>query len=665
MVERLRAIYMFKLHRPFAPAGDQIQAIEKLTPLLEKGADALTLLGVTGSGKTFTLANVIEKLNRPVLLLSHNKTLAMQLHAELKAFFPENAVEFFISYYDYYLPESYIPQTDTYIAKDSAVNENIEQLRLSTTASLMERKDVIVVASVSCIYGLGSPDDFTYMCLKIQTHMKLDRHTLIRHLIDTQYDRNDAAPEKGEFRVRGDTVDVFLMQRDGFIRISFFGDTVERITHHDQTTSKKLETLDCCVIFPRKHFVIPQERIDGALSSIKQEMIDQICFFKRENKLIEAQRIEQRTLHDLEMMKEIGYCTGIENYSMHLSGRPVGSRPYCLLDFFPDNYLTIIDESHVTIPQVQAMYKADQSRKGVLVEHGFRLPSARENRPLEFEEFLQMTHQTLFVSATPADYELNRSVAVVEQIVRPTGLLDPIIEIYPLDNQIDETIDQVRATTAQKMRTLITTLTKKNAERLAEYLTELKIKACYIHADIDALERSRLLNELRRGDYDCLVGINLLREGIDLPEVGLVCILDADKEGFLRSERSLTQTAGRAARNVNGRVILFADKITPAIQKVMQMTKSRRRVQDAYNKAHNITPKSIEKGVREDVSNYFLRKNKHKNESNKDPIYDLADDQILIELQQDMLTAADALEFERAAMLRDKIKEISKQKRIK
>lgn len=663
---------MFKLVSDYLPAGDQPQAIESMVRKIRQGANAITMQGVTGSGKTFTLANTIAQFDRPVLVLSHNKTLAVQLHSEFKSFFPENAVEFFISYYDYYLPESYIPQTDTYIAKDAAVNENIEQLRLSATASLLERRDVIIIASVSCIYGLGSPEDYTEMCMRIEKGMKLDRRDLLLHLIATQYERNDAAPERGQFRVRGDIVDIFQPHRDGFVRIEFWSDRVERIQMCDGITGKPYSDVNCVVVFPCKHFVMPQERIEVASKAIREELGQRLEFFRKENKLLEAQRIEQRTEYDLEMMKEMGYCTGIENYSRHLSARPPGARPYCLLDFFPKDFITIIDESHVSIPQLNAMYKADRSRKETLVEHGFRLPSALDNRPLRFEEFKQLTGQTIYVSATPATYELEQSGPPVEMVVRPTGLPDPIIEIKPLEGQIDDAIDEIKEEAMRGCRTLVTTLTKKSAERLADYLTDLKLRVRYLHSEIDTLERARILNELRRGDFDCLIGINLLREGIDLPEVGLVCILDADKEGFLRSERSLTQVAGRAARNAHGRVILYADKITDAIQSLTARTRERRKRQITYNMEHGITPKTIVKEVRETVGEYFTHKDAKSNKKETlshwsdfltdDPVKIDEKEKLIIELERDMMEAAEHLEFERAALIRDQIRKLNNSK---
>lgn len=680
---------LFQLVSEYAPSGDQPAAIKALADGLKSGRHFQTLQGVTGSGKTFTLANVIAQLDRPVLVLSHNKTLAAQLYSEFKAFFPHNAVEYFISYYDYYLPESYIPQTDTYIAKDASINENIERLRLSATASLIERRDVIVVASVSCIYGLGSPSDYEDMCIELRTGMEMNRDVLLEHLVAIQYTRNDLAPEKAQFRVRGDCVDVFLAQKEEFTRIEFWGDTIESISRCDMTTGKVLAKLQKTFIFPSKLFVMPQEKLDAATSSILAEMKERVKELESQNKLVEAQRLFQRVNYDLEMMREIGYCSGIENYSRHLAGRAPGSRPYCLLDFFQKDFITMIDESHVTIPQVQAMYRADRNRKVTLVEHGFRLPSALDNRPLKFEEFEKLTGDTVYVSATPADYELQKSGGtVIEQVVRPTGLLDPEVEIRPLGSQVDDVMEEIRKTAALGGRTIVTTLTKKSAERLADYLSELGMRVKYLHSEIDAIERVRILSELRDGAFDCLIGINLLREGIDLPEVRLVAILDADKEGFLRSERSLIQVAGRAARNAEGRVILYADIITDSIKKLLKVTKERRAKQIAYNEAHHITPKTIIKKKRETIeetifgydeskeeNKTFLTvaegrarytagsgrgKKKAENTKSAPPLSQMDITEIISELEREMMEAAEALEFERAAELRDKIRKIEK-----
>ncbi len=666
---------IFKLHSPYSPAGDQPEAIRALQEGLRNGERFQTLRGVTGSGKTFVLANAIAQENRPVLVLSHNKTLAAQLYSEFKSFFPENAVEYFISYYDYYLPESYIPQTDTYIAKDASINEDIEKLRLSATASLVERRDVIIVASVSCIYSLGAPEEFTEMCVRIDSGDTVNRDELLRRLIEIQYNRNDTAPGKGEFRVRGDVVDVFEPQRDDFIRISFFGDGIERMERRDALTGKLKSVLPQGTLFPCKHFVMPPDRIAAAAEQIRHEMRERVRFFENKGQLVEAQRISQRVEYDLEMMQELGYCSGIENYSMHLSKRAPGMRPYCLFDFFKDDFLTIIDESHVTLPQLQAMYKADRQRKQTLIDHGFRLPSALENRPLMFEEFDGLTGQTIYVSATPGENELARSASPVDLVVRPTGLLDPEIEVRPLEGQLDDVIHEIRLAAARNERTFVTTLTKKNAERLADYLSDIGIRTSYLHSELDALERVRILNKLRDGDFDCLIGINLLREGIDMPEVALVAILDADKVGFLRSERALIQTAGRAARNRNGRVILYGDSVTPGMQGLIDITAAHRKKQIAYNQKHNIVPQTVVKEKRQSVSEIIgsvPRKKKNRMPDFKCDTF--SDDtvnfdklglsekesaELIAELTGEMLAAAEALEFERAADLRDRIRQLS------
>ena len=670
---------IFKLHAPYAPAGDQPQAIAQLQQNLQSGKRFQTLQGVTGSGKTFTLANAIANENRPVLVLSHNKTLAAQLYSEFKSFFPENAVEYFINYYDYYLPESYIPQTDTYIAKDASINEDIEKLRLSATASLTERRDVIIVASVSCIYSLGAPEEYTEMCVRLDSGDTLNRDELLRRLIAIQYNRNDTAPGKGEFRVRGDVVDVFEPQRDDFVRISFFGDGIERMERRDALTGRLKGVLPQGTLFPCKHFVMPQDRIESAAAAIREEMEERCRYFEERNLLVESQRLNQRVNYDLEMMKELGYCSGIENYSMHLSQRSPGMRPYCLFDFFRDDFLTIIDESHVTLPQLQAMYKADRQRKETLIEHGFRLPSALENRPLRFDEFASLTGQTIFVSATPGEYEIEQSGDTVELIVRPTGLLDPQVEVRPLEGELDDVIGEIRAAAEKGERTLVTTLTKKNAERLADYLSEIGIRASYLHSELDALERVRILNKLRDGDFDCLIGINLLREGIDLPEVALVAILDADKVGFLRSERALIQTAGRAARNSNGRVILYGDSVTPAMKGLIVQTERRRKRQEAYNIEHNITPETIVKERRQSIGEIIGSKPRKRGKNSMpdfncntipdgaDGVFELdmqqldaaAQAELIAELTGEMLAAAEALEFERAADLRDRIRSLT------
>ena len=680
---------LFQLVSDYAPAGDQPAAIDALVRGLKEGRHYQTLQGVTGSGKTFTLANVIARMDRPVLVLSHNKTLAEQLYSEFKAFFPNNAVEYFISYYDYYLPESYIPQTDTYIAKDASINENIERLRLSATASLIERRDVIVVASVSCIYGLGSPADYEEMCIELRPGMEMDRDKLLELLVAIQYTRNDSAPEKAQFRVRGDCVDIFSAQKEEFIRVEFWGDTVDSISRREVLTGNVVAKPSKAFIFPAKLFVMPQEKLEAATVSILAEMKERVRVLEEQNKLVEAQRLFQRVNYDLEMMREIGYCSGIENYSRHLAGRAPGSRPYCLLDFFQKDFLTVIDESHVTIPQLQAMYRADRSRKETLVEHGFRLPSALDNRPLKFEEFSALTGDTIYVSATPADYELRQSGnVVVEQIVRPTGLLDPVVELRPLEGQVDDVMEEIRANAAVGGRTIVTTLTKKSAERLADYLSDLGMRVKYLHSEIDAIERVRILSELREGAFDCLIGINLLREGIDLPEVRLVAILDADKEGFLRSERSLIQVAGRAARNAEGRVILYADIITDSIRKLLKITEERRSRQIAYNEEHHIVPKTIVKAKRTTIEETVFGEEEEDDRSiltvaegrarytaggrgkkkempalrQNRPLSQAEVTEVISELEREMMEAAEALEFERAAELRDKIREMEKGK---
>ena len=677
---------LFKLVSDFKPTGDQPEAIKSLLDGFKRHEQYQTLLGVTGSGKTFTLANVIAQLDRPVLVLSHNKTLAAQLYSEFKAFFPENAVEYFISYYDYYLPESYIPQTDTYIAKDASVNENIEKLRLAATTSLLERKDVIVVASVSCIYGLGSPADYADMCVSLKIGDTVDRNELLRDLVRIQYERNDFAPEKGQFRVRGDSVDIFEPQREEFVRVEFWGDEIENLTRYVCASGKVKNRAKQVMFFPCKHFVTPPERIENACEQIIAEMKEQVKMFESRGLLVEAQRIYQRVMYDVEMMKEIGYCSGVENYSMYLSERKKGSRPFCLFDFFPDDMLTVIDESHVTLPQLRAMYRADRSRKTTLVEHGFRLPSALENRPLKFSEFEQLRGDTVFMSATPSDYEIDHSGFPVEQVIRPTGLLDPEIEVRPLEGQVDDVIAEIRAASAKGERVLVTTLTKKSSERLSDYLRDLGIKCNYLHSGLDALERVRVLSSLRTGDFDCLIGINLLREGIDLPEVALVAILDADKEGFLRSARALLQVAGRAARNVNGRVILYGDVMTPSMRELIRVSKRHRTKQEAYNKTHNIKPQTIKKSRRVTINEAVAPSSKKKQYSYSDAagaVFGVEEEaavygkvsrknlneaemqELILELETEMMDAAKNLEFERAASLRDRIKKFSSDRFVK
>ena len=650
---------MFRLLSNFSPAGDQPEAIEKLISGLKNHCRDQVLLGVTGSGKTFTMANVIQQIQKPALIISHNKTLAAQLYSEFKAFFPENAVEYFISYYDYYLPEAYIPQTDTYIAKDASINEEIERLRLSSTASLMTRQDVIIVASVSCIYGLGSPEDFKEMSVSLQVGNTIKRRELVSKLVEIQYERNDPAPKRGQFRIRGEVLDIYSPHKDEFIRVELFDDEVIGISVRDTLTSRKTEDLKSVMIPPIKHFVLPREKILNAENTILAEMKERVNFFEGKHLLIEAQRIYERTKYDLEMMKEIGYCSGIENYSRHLVGRPAGSRPCCLIDFFPKDYLLFIDESHATMPQLRAMYNADKSRKQTLIDHGFRLPSALDNRPLNFEEFNSLVENVIYVSATPGDYESEKASQIAEQVVRPTGLLEPRVEVRPLESQIDDVIGEIKARAEKKERSIVTTLTKKSSEKLADYLRDLGIRAKYLHSEIDAIKRVEILNSLRKNEFDCLIGVNLLREGLDLPEVSLVAILDADKEGFLRSEKALIQIAGRAARNIDGMVIVYADKITTSIDTLLKLTEQRRKKQLEYNKTHNITPQSIVKELREDIyhekgkdiSRKILKKDYDKYES-------MGTQELIEMLEKDMFEASDALEFERAVLLRDKIRSL-------
>ena len=649
---------MFELVSDYQPAGDQPQAIEKLTAGIVAGAKHQTLLGVTGSGKTFTVANVIKNVNRPTLVISHNKTLAAQLYAEFKSFFPNNAVEYFVSYFDYYQPEAYIPRTDTFIEKDSSRNEEIERLRLSTMSSLFSRRDVIVVASVSCIYGIGSREDYEEMIIPIRAGLQLSREIFLSRLIDLQYERNDLAFERGNFRVRGDTVEVRPAGREDGLRIEFFGEEIERITRFEPLTGNKIETLDAVVVFPAKQFVTTNDKMKRAILTIREELGTRIAEFERDGKLLEAQRIKQRTEFDLELMEEMGVCSGIENYSRHISGRPPGSQPNTLFGFLPDDYLLVIDESHATVPQIGGMYEGDRSRKTVLVEHGFRLPSALDNRPLNFLEFQGMQNQTIYVSATPAPRELGWSQGhVAELVVRPTGLIDPTITLKPLKGQIDDLLEEVRKRADKKERTLVTTLTKRTAEELTDYLRDIGVRVQYLHSEIDAIERVEILRSLRKGEFDVLVGINLLREGLDLPEVSLVAILDADKEGFLRSETSLIQTAGRAARHLNGEVILYADVMTQSIQKFLAVTKYRRERQIAYNVAHNITPRSVVRAVEESLATYESDR-READAVLREGSTDIDITSTIQELETEMLKAAEDLKFEKAALLRDQIKEL-------
>jgi len=688
----------FELESTYEPRGDQGRAIEALTRSLATGNRHQTLLGVTGSGKTFTMANMIRDTGKPTLIMSHNKTLAAQLYSEFKQFFPNNAVEYFVSYFDYYQPEAYIPRSDTYIEKDSSINEEIERLRLSAVSSLLTRRDTIIVASVSCIYGLASPDDFLQMLVTIRPGERLSREAFLSRIVEMLYERNDIEFARGRFRVRGDVVEVFPAQNeDEAVRVEFFGDEIERISLVDPLTGHVGGTLKTFTLFPAKQFVTPHDKLRGALAGIRSELEERVASFERDGKLLEAQRIRMRTEFDLEMMQEMGFCSGIENYSRHLSGRPPGSRPYTLLDFLPEDHLVLIDESHATVPQIGAMYSGDRSRKSVLVEHGFRLPSALDNRPLNFGEFMQMANQLVYVSATPGRFEIANSVVgntawienaenkfgeggvdwtrfsdavepldvttsgmplVVPQIIRPTGLLDPVITVRPLKAQIDETIELCRRRIEVGERVLITTLTKRTAEDLADYLREIGLKVRYLHSDIDTIERVEILRTLRSGDCDVLVGINLLREGLDLPEVSLVCILDADKEGYLRSKTSLIQTSGRAARHENGEVVLFADKVTTSMKALLDISTARRKRQDAHNKQHGIVPKSVVRAVQESLHVVIKGAETHAGSMREDPSVSFDAAGLIAELERDMAEAAARLEYERAALLRDQIAEL-------
>ncbi len=649
----------FKINAEFDPTGDQPNAIEALLKGLKKKRKFQTLEGVTGSGKTFTMANTIARHGRPALVLCHNKTLAAQLYAELKAFFPNNAVEYFISYYDYYQPEAYIPQTDTFIEKDASINTEIERLRLAATDALLNRDDVIIVASVSCIYGLGSPKDYKKMVLLVKQGEAIDRDQILQKLIEIQYERNDYEPAPGRFRVRGDTLDIFpSYAKEYAIRIEFFGPEIDAIKRIDPLTGKTLETLPHIMISPARHFVMPQNKIDAALEAINQEKIEQIYHFERENRLIEAQRIKMRTEYDLEMLREIGFCGGIENYSRQLSGRSAGDRPECLLDYFPPDFITIIDESHVTLPQVRGMYNGDRARKLTLVDHGFRLPSALDNRPMNFDEFIELTNQIIFLSATPGNYEIEQDSTPIQQIIRPTGIIDPPVEIRPLKNQIDDLIEEIRQRAERNERALVTTLTKKISEDLTAYLINIGLKVQYIHSDIDAIERVDILRALRNGEVDCVIGINLLREGLDLPEVTLVAILDADKEGFLRSETALIQTAGRAARHIDGRVILYADKITDSMKRMLIKCDARREKQHTYNLDNNITPKAIQKEVQESLKTIYANADATLENVIAEDGVEYSINETILHLEKEMLEAAEKLEFERAAALRDKLKKL-------
>ncbi|MBO8159014.1 excinuclease ABC subunit UvrB [Thermosyntropha sp.] len=652
----------FKINSDYKPTGDQPQAIKKICSGLKKGYKHQTLLGVTGSGKTFTMAHIIQNMQRPALVMAPNKTLAGQLYAEFKQFFPDNAVEYFISYYDYYQPEAYVPATDTYIEKDSSINDEIDKLRHSATASLLERRDVIIVASVSCIYGLGSPDDYYKLAISLRPGMEMSREDLLRCLVENHYERNEVSFERGKFRVRGDIVEVFPASTgENAVRIEFFGDEIDRLVEFNPLTGEVFGRRMHVMIFPASHFVTTRDRMLSAAEEIEKELAMQLEKFKKEGKLLEAQRLEQRTRYDLEMISEVGYCKGIENYSRYITGRKPGEPPYTLLDFFPSDFVLFIDESHITVPQIGAMYEGDRSRKQNLVDFGFRLPSALDNRPLKFEEFWQKVNQVVYVSATPGDFELEHSKQVVEQIIRPTGLVDPEVEVRPTENQIDDLMEEIRKKVEKGFRVLVTTLTKRMAEDLCDYLSNAGIKVRYLHSDIDALERINILRELRSGVFDVLVGINLLREGLDLPEVSLVAILDADKEGFLRSTRSLIQTIGRAARNAEGKVIMYADRITPAMQAAIDETERRRKIQMEYNRKHNITPQTIKKAVYAPVAAVIAEEALSYN--NDDKYLKLPPeerDRIIKELELEMFKAAEELNFEKAAELRDMIRKLKR-----
>ncbi|MEH2939582.1 excinuclease ABC subunit UvrB [Lawsonibacter sp. JLR.KK007] len=650
----------FEVVSEYTPSGDQPEAIEALSNGIEMGLDEQTLLGVTGSGKTFTMAKIIEQVQRPTLVLAHNKTLAAQLCAEFKEFFPNNAVEYFVSYYDYYQPEAYIPHTDTFIEKDSSINEEIDRLRLSATASLLERRDVIVVSSVSCIYGLGEPDDYGKMMISLRVGAALERDELLKRLIAIRYERNDIAFERNMFRVRGDTVEIWpAYWKDNAIRVEFFGDEIDRISEINVVTGSPIRRLNNIPVWPANHYVTPKEKLDAAVQEIYKEMEERVTLFESENKLIEAQRIKQRTLYDIEMIQELGYCSGIENYSRIIGGRPAGSPPNTLMDYFPKDFIMFIDESHVTLPQVRAMYNGDRARKTTLVDYGFRLPSAFDNRPLKFEEFEKRVNQLIYVSATPGEYERTRSGQIVEQVIRPTGLLDPLIEVRPVEGQIDDLIGEINTRTARNERILVTTLTKRMAEDLTTYLQGAGIKVRYMHHDIDAMERMEIIRDLRMGLFSVLIGINLLREGLDLPEVSLVAILDADKEGFLRSETSLVQTIGRAARNAEGMVVMYADTITPSMRRAIDETERRREKQDAYNKAHGIVPKTVIKSVRNLLD--LAAQDDGDTAERRGEVAGLTKQQKaerIARLEKEMREAAKLLEFELAAALRDQIIEL-------
>lgn len=651
----------FKIESDFKPTGDQPEAIEKLSNGIFKNYKHQTLLGVTGSGKTFTMANVIERVQKPTLVIAHNKTLAYQLASEFKEFFPNNAVEYFVSYYDYYQPEAYVPQSDTYIEKDASINDEIDKLRHSATAALFERRDVIIVASVSCIYGLGDPIDYENLVISLRPGMIKDREEIMKKLIDIQFIRNDVNFVRGTFRVRGDVLEIFpAASSENTIRVEFFGDEIDRIVEVNHITGEVIGARNHVSIFPASHYATSPEKIERAIVSIEEELEERLKELRSQNKLLEAQRLEQRTRYDIEMLKEMGFCQGIENYSRHLSGREPGSRPFTLIDYFPDDFLIIVDESHVTIPQIGGMYAGDRSRKMNLVEYGFRLPSALDNRPLKFSEFESLVNQIIYVSATPGPYEKEHSEQIVEQIIRPTGLLDPKIDVRPIEHQVDDLINEIRIRAERKERVLVTTLTKKMAEDLTDYFKEIGIKVTYLHSDIDTIERMKIIRDLRLGKYDVLIGINLLREGLDLPEVSLVAILEADKEGFLRSETSLIQTIGRAARNASGQVIMYADTITKSMKKAIDETNRRREIQDRYNRDHNITPKTIVKGVRDVIEATVALEDEEDYKVDISGIKDL--DTMIETLKEEMLKAAEELNFEKAAELRDKMIELKKMK---
>jgi len=644
----------FKLITDLEPAGDQAEAIEKITGSIEKGNPFQTLLGVTGSGKTFTMANIVELINRPTLVISHNKTLAAQLFAEFRDFFPKNAVEYFVSYYDYYQPEAYVPQTDVYIEKDASINEDIDRLRLSATSSLFSRRDVLIVASVSCIYGLGSPEDYSTMLVNVESSQPLAREEFLKKLVDIQYERNDMELQRGKFRVRGDIVEVLPAYKETALRVEFFGDEVTRVSEIHPVSGGVLAKLDRVAIYPARHFVTTEDKVKSALKLIAAELEERLAELRGEGKLLEAQRLETRTKYDMDMLGELGYCSGIENYSRHLSGRAPGSRPWCLLDYFGDDFLVIIDESHVTLPQLHAMYNGDQARKRTLVDYGFRLPSALDNRPLKFDEFMGIVKQILFVSATPTNYEISQSKVVAEQVIRPTGLVDPPIAVRPTKDQIYDLIEEVKKRAARNERTLVTTLTKRLAEELTRFLKEMKLRVRYLHSEINALDRIEIIRDLRLGKFDCLVGINLLREGLDLPEVSLVAVLDADKEGFLRSATSLIQVAGRAARNVNSQVLLYADNMTESMQKTIDVTNARRERQIKFNEEHGIKPKTIMKAVKDGIEAYRRAKEIVQDVTGEsEEEYDILE--VIAQLESDMEQAARNLQFEKAIVYRDEI----------